>query len=116
MAQHYRVARATDVPPGTIKGGTAGLTPVLLANVEGTIYAIGGLCSHLYVPLSLGRLEGCVLTCMAHGSAFDVRSGEVVEWVGKRFFGAEQLLRLKGKKNVPSYPVRIEGEDVYVEL
>lgn len=116
MAQRYKVAQLSDVPPGTMRGVTAGLTPVLLANCDGTVYAISGLCTHLFVPLSLGRLDDCVVTCLAHGSSFDARTGEVVEWVGKTFFGAEQLLRLKARKNASSYPVSIEEGAVFVEV
>jgi nitrite reductase/ring-hydroxylating ferredoxin subunit len=117
MAQSYRVARVSEVLPGTMKGVTAGLTPVLLANVDGTIYAINNICTHLYVPLSLGKLDGCIVTCPAHGSKFDVRNGEVIEWVTSKFpLGAEQLLKLKGKKSATTYKVSIEGDDIYVEF
>ena len=95
MPKRYRVASLSKIAKGTMVGVNAGLTPVLLANVEGTIYAIQNLCPHLYVPLILGRLEGCVVTCAAHASKFDVRTGEVVEWVtGTYPLRAEQLLLL----------------------
>jgi 3-phenylpropionate/trans-cinnamate dioxygenase ferredoxin subunit len=117
MAQRHKVARLSELPPGTMKGVAAGLTPVLLANVDGQIYAVSGLCSHLYVPLSLGRLDGCIVTCLAHGSRFDVRTGEVDGWVTTKFpLGAEQLLRLKQQKNLATYPVIVEGDDVFVEV
>jgi 3-phenylpropionate/trans-cinnamate dioxygenase ferredoxin subunit len=117
VTKRYRVAQLSKIEPGTMVGVNAGITPVLLANVEGTIYAIQNLCPHFYVPLVLGRLDGCVVTCAAHASKFDVRTGEVLEWVtGNYPLRAEQLLRLKAQKRATTYPVTIEGEDVFVEV
>ena len=111
----YRVARVADLPPGTMRAVVAGLTPVLLANVAGTIYALNNLCPHLSVPLSLGKLEGCVVTCLAHGSQFDVTNGAVVTWVGRTLpLGAEQMLRFKAAKPATTYRVLVHDEDIYV--
>lgn len=111
----YKVAHVADLPPGAMRAVVAGLTPVLLVNVDGTIYALHNLCPHLSVPLSLGKLEGCVVTCLAHGSQFDVTSGAVVTWVGRTLpLGAEQLLRFKAAKPATVYPVLVYDEDIYV--
>ena len=32
-------------------------------------------CPHAGFPLSRGRLEGCIITCQAHGLPFDIRTG-----------------------------------------
>ncbi len=111
----YKVAHVVDLPPGTMRAVVAGLTPVLLANVDGTIYALHNLCPHLSVPLSLGKLDGCVVTCLAHGSQFDVTSGAVVTWVGRSLpLGADQLLRFKAAKPATTYRVLVHDEDIYV--
>ena len=111
----YKVAQVADLPPGAMRAVVAGLTPVLLANVDGTIYALHNLCPHLSVPLSLGKLDGCVVTCLAHGSQFDVTNGEVVTWVGRSLpLGAEQLFRLKAAKSATTYRVLVHDEDIYV--
>lgn len=117
MPKRYRVTNINNVPPGKMVGVNAGFTPLLLANVDGTLYAIHNLCPHFYVPLTLGRLEGCVVTCAAHASKFDVRTGEVIEWVTASYpLGAHQLLKLKAQNRVQSYPVFVEGDDVYIEV
>lgn len=111
----YKVARVADLPPGAMRAVVAGLTPVLLANVDGTIYALHNLCPHLSVPLSLGKLDGCVVTCLAHGSQFDVTTGAVVTWVGRTLpLGAEQMLRFKAAKPATTYRVLVHDEDIYV--
>lgn len=50
--------------------------PVALYRVDGTWCAVTDRCPHAGAPLSPGELDGAVLTCPAHGSQFDVRSGE----------------------------------------
>ena len=39
------------------------------------VYAMEDTCRHAGFPLSKGELEGCVITCQAHGWPFDVRTG-----------------------------------------
>jgi nitrite reductase/ring-hydroxylating ferredoxin subunit len=69
------VARAGDMPPGTIHALTHEGLDFALANVDGTFHAIQGHCPHLQGPLGHGRLNGCVLSCPFHGWQFDVTTG-----------------------------------------
>lgn len=39
------------------------------------VYAMEDTCPHAGFPLSKGELEGCIITCQAHGWPFDVRTG-----------------------------------------
>lgn len=50
--------------------------PVALYRVDGTWCAVSDRCPHAGALLSPGELDGAVLTCSAHGSQFDVRTGE----------------------------------------
>lgn len=50
--------------------------PVALYRAEGQWCAIADRCPHAGAPLSTGELDGTVVTCTAHGSQFDVRSGD----------------------------------------
>jgi len=80
----------------------------LLANVDGTLYAMNGLCSHMAGRLWEGTLEGNVVKCPKHSSGFDVRTGEVVSQV---------RIPLTGKaKPLGTYKTLVEGEDVFIEL
>lgn len=49
--------------------------PVVVANTEEGIFAISDTCSHAEVSLFEGELNGCLLECWMHGSAFDMRTG-----------------------------------------
>jgi len=75
--------------------------PVLLVNVEGTVCAYEDRCRHKGVALSLGNLDGHVLTCSVHGWIYDARTGEGIN---------PQSARLC------SFPVRIEGNDILVDV
>lgn len=79
MATYTRVASVTDFPPGHMRGMRIDGDPVVVVNVDGVFYAIGGACTHDEAPLEEGELEGTRLTCPWHFSVFDVVSGEVLE-------------------------------------
>lgn len=72
------VAKAADIPAGSIKEVQVGGKPVALANVGGKFYAIDNTCLHRGGPLGQGFLEGSVVTCPWHGWQFDVTSGKAV--------------------------------------
>ena len=44
-------------------------------NVDGTICAIADTCPHVGGSLGLGKLNGRIATCPAHGMKFDVTTG-----------------------------------------
>ena len=71
-----RVAAAGDCPNGKLLGVEVDGDPVVIANVDGTYYALEDVCSHQDYPLSDGELEGTELECIFHGATFDVCSGK----------------------------------------
>jgi len=72
------VARLADVPPGTLLRVTRGDIDVLIAHTEAGLVATTDRCPHMSAPLSLGKLDGCVVTCPLHRGSFDLQTGEVV--------------------------------------
>lgn len=50
--------------------------PVALYRVDGQWCAVADRCPHAGAALSAGELDGTIVTCPAHGSQFDVRSGD----------------------------------------
>lgn len=75
--------------------------PVLLCNVAGAFYAIEDTCTHDGGELDQGELEGTRIMCPRHGAYFDVTTGAA--------------LTLPAVVPVRTFPVLVEGEDVYVE-
>jgi 3-phenylpropionate/trans-cinnamate dioxygenase ferredoxin subunit len=74
----------------------------LACNLGGTPVAVHDQCSHASVPLSEGEVEDCTLECWLHGSRFDLRTGKPT--------GPPAV------DPVPTYPVRVEGDAVLVDL
>jgi 3-phenylpropionate/trans-cinnamate dioxygenase ferredoxin component len=95
------IAKRTDVPPGTAKRVEVDGVEVLLCNYDGNLYAVEDVCTHDGGPLDQGVLEGCVIECPRHGATFDVRTGAA--------------LTLPAIEPLPTYRVRVEGDDVYIE-
>lgn len=100
--QYLRVASLKELPPGHTLRVEPEQHPVLLANVDGSVYACDDTCTHEDSSLSLGCLKGDLVKCTLHGSWFNVRSGEPTEEP------ADTPLR--------TYPVRIDQEDIFVLL
>jgi nitrite reductase/ring-hydroxylating ferredoxin subunit len=97
-----RVAHLDDLPVGQTKLVEVNGERVVLARVGDAVYACSDVCAHRGGPLSDGRLSGARLACPWHGWHFDVRTGECV---------------LPGRgARVPSYPVRVEAGEVWVEV
>lgn len=98
----HPVAKRGEVPPGTTVKVDVDGVDVLLCNVDGTLYAVEDVCTHDGGPLDQGELDGCRIMCPRHGATFDVSSGAA--------------LTLPAVEALPTYTVRIDGDDVYVEL
>ncbi|HEY8313924.1 MAG TPA: non-heme iron oxygenase ferredoxin subunit [Candidatus Baltobacteraceae bacterium] len=96
------VAKKSDIEPGTTKRVVIGGTEVMLCNVDGRIYAIEDICTHDGGALDQGFLEGTCIECPRHGAKFDVRTGEA--------------LTLPAVMPVSSYSVRVDGDDIYVDV
>ena len=95
-------AALADVPTGGGKLVQVNGTRVVLARVGERVYACADTCSHRGGPLSEGKLAGARLTCPWHGWLYDVRSGRC-------------LLPGRGAA-IATYPVRLEGGDIWVDV
>ena len=90
--------------PGTARRFDVGSHRIALVRIDDEFYAIGDTCSHEDYSLSEGEVlaEECEIECWKHGSTFDLRTGEPQT--------------LPATKPVPVYGVRLDGDDVMVEL
>ncbi|HEY5348994.1 MAG TPA: non-heme iron oxygenase ferredoxin subunit [Candidatus Lustribacter sp.] len=95
------VARKSAIAPGEMTRVMVAGIPVLLCNVEGELYAVEDVCTHDDGELDGGELEGCHIICPRHGAKFDVTTG--------------QALTLPAVTPLPTYTVRVDGDDVSVE-
>ncbi len=92
MEEYERVAESAEIPIGTIKIFKLEGREIMVANVEGSFYALPNKCTHLGGPVGRGRLTGSVVQCPWHGSKFDVRNGAVVQGPAAR---PEPVIELK---------------------
>ena len=77
-ARRIAVARADELPDGTMLMVQVDATDILLVNQDG-LYALQGICSHEYFELDKGFLTDGSITCALHLSRFDLMSGEALD-------------------------------------
>jgi nitrite reductase/ring-hydroxylating ferredoxin subunit len=95
------VAQVGELAPGEMKFVAIERERIVLANVEGSFFALRDVCGHRNAPLSRGRLDGCIVECPLHFAQFDIRTGKFVDGP----YSAD----------VPAYEVRVEGDTVYLK-
>ena len=99
MPNFIKVASTSDLKPGENKVVSVDGKDVALFNVNGEFFAINNVCTHRGGSLGDGFLEENVVSCPLHGWQYDVKTGENVTIPGR---------------NVASYQVKVEGNDVLV--
>jgi 3-phenylpropionate/trans-cinnamate dioxygenase ferredoxin subunit len=75
MSEARQIGVVSDVPPGTARQFEIGDELIVVVNTAEGFFAIEDRCSHADVALSEGEVDGCLIECWLHGSAFDVRTG-----------------------------------------
>jgi 3-phenylpropionate/trans-cinnamate dioxygenase ferredoxin subunit len=104
-----------ELPPGALRRVTIGDLDVLLAHTGSGIAAVDDRCPHMSAPLSLGELDGCVVTCPLHEGRFDLASGGAVQMPTTGCLDADGAYhptwspsgRLTRVRRLRYYPVRI---------
>jgi 3-phenylpropionate/trans-cinnamate dioxygenase ferredoxin component len=91
-----------DVIAGKPHPVTVEEVDVALVRDGDDFYAIRDECSHANIALSEGDVDGCLIECWLHGSTFDLRTGEPTT--------------LPAFEPVPIYPVRVEGDELHVDV
>jgi nitrite reductase/ring-hydroxylating ferredoxin subunit len=95
------VAKLGELAPGEMKFVAVERERIVLANVEGSFYALRDVCGHRNAPLSRGKLDGCLIECPLHFAQFDIRTGKFVDG--------------PLSADVPSYAVQVEGDTIYLK-
>ncbi|MHB8459293.1 MAG: Rieske (2Fe-2S) protein [Candidatus Limnocylindrales bacterium] len=88
------VLSLADLPLGSMRRVTRGDLDVLIAHTTAGIVAVDDRCPHMAAPLSLGRLDGCVVACPLHEGRFDLANGEVVQMPTTGGLGADGTYHL----------------------
>lgn len=101
MARH-RVASIEEVPVDTVKAVLADGQEICLGHCEDGFYALDDVCTHENFLLSQGEMFDCEVECPQHGSRFNMKSGKVT--------GLPAVIAAR------TFPVTVEGSDVYVDV
>lgn len=102
VAEFYTVATTDELTPGERIVVEIGHLVIAVFNVDGKYYAIRDVCTHDDGPLADGEVIGHEIECPRHGARFDLRDGSVT--------APPAVLP------VSAYPVRVEGDEVQVQV
>jgi 3-phenylpropionate/trans-cinnamate dioxygenase ferredoxin component len=100
-----RVCGVDDVPVGESRRFQVGDRLIAIVNLgEDGLRAIDAICSHAYYFLDEGEIdvEDETIECPKHGSTFDLNTGRPTT--------------LPATVPVEAYTVKVEGDDVLIEV
>ncbi len=100
--QWVEVVSRDAVPEGDVIGVNVAGRDIALYGVDGEVFATDNVCTHGNARLCDGFLDGHEIECPLHQGKFDVRTGAAV---------CAPLTEA-----VKTYPIRIEGQQVFVDL
>jgi 3-phenylpropionate/trans-cinnamate dioxygenase ferredoxin subunit len=102
VSTKHRVCRFDELEPDSARRIDVGGHRIALVRVGDDVYAIGDQCSHANISLAEGEVDADEKTieCWKHGSEFSLETGEA--------------LTLPATRPVPTYEVRVDGDDVVV--
>lgn len=104
MTRTVRLCGFDDVAPNASLRVDIDGHRIAVVRIDDNVYAIGDRCSHADYSLSEGEVlpESCSIECFKHGSSFSLVTGEPDSFPATR--------------PVPVYAVRVEGNDIVVDL
>jgi naphthalene 1,2-dioxygenase system ferredoxin subunit len=91
-----------ELPADDVKGIAVAGLDIAIYTVGDDVYATDNICTHGHARLSDGFLEGREIECPLHQGRFDVRNGQPT---------CDPVTEA-----VRSYPVRIDGQRVLLQL
>jgi NAD(P)H-dependent nitrite reductase small subunit len=97
----YRVASASDVPEHVGWCVEVEGRELALFRRGERIYALDNVCPHRGAALAWGEVRDGVVFCPLHAWPFEIETGRCPEFPGV---------------DVETFPVTVEGGDVFVEL
>ncbi len=102
------LGKVADFKPGTLKEVQLEGKTIAIANVNGTLYAIDGICGHASDGhLAQGQLIGERVRCPKHGAEYDMKTGKNLKkpWI--------PFAKAADRK---TYAIRVEGDNVVMDM
>jgi toluene monooxygenase system ferredoxin subunit len=104
MAVWQPVVEFERIMEGAINKASAAGVKLILLRIADELYAYEDACPHERHPLSLGELEGDILTCAKHLWEFEISTGKHISRINRP------------KCDLRSFGVRVVSGVVEVEL
>lgn len=102
MSPFIKLATKSELPAtNEAKEFTCGNKEICVANVNGEFSAMDNSCLHQGGPLGQGMIEKGKIVCPWHAWAYDPKTGEAAH---------------NKNAKVAVYPIKIENDDVLIEL
>ena len=77
-AEYARIGNVSEFPNGTLRRVIVFEESILVANVNGKLYAISNSCTHRGAPLNDGEVDHDVIICPWHGGQFNIATGKAI--------------------------------------
>jgi 3-phenylpropionate/trans-cinnamate dioxygenase ferredoxin subunit len=84
--------------------------PIILSKLDGKFYAIDAICTHMPGYLPDGKVEEDCITCPLHHAQYDLKTGRMT----KNVHGLYKVA-IGGARDLNSYGLRIEGDEIKLE-
>ena len=97
------VGKAADISPGNMIKASIDGKEILVTNIDDKYYAVDDSCTHSGASLSEGKINGCIITCGWHTAEFNCKTGELLKFPAKI-------------KNLTSYNVTVESDNIFLEM
>lgn len=101
-ARFVRVGKTGEVPVGRAEVFDVEDRKIAVFHIDDAYYAIDDICTHDGGPLADGEVEGEQVICPRHGARFSIKTGAA--------------LSFPAITPVESYPVRVDGEELFIGL
>jgi len=115
MVDYIEMVKLDDIQSGQMRMFEVESRQVLLARVGDTIYAANNICPHMGGNLSMGKLEGTMVTCPRHHSQFDLTDGHVIRWTDWTGIKLNLGKVVRPPRPLETYRTRIENGRILVE-
>lgn len=96
-----KVGTLAQLPPDSVMEVMVGDQPYAVCHAGGAIRALSGVCIHRGGPLGQGQIHDGFVVCPYHLWEFDCTTGEY---------------DYDATKRVPTFEVKVEGEDIYIQV
>ena len=110
------IATTDELMDGTMKMATIEGREILLARIGDNYYSADNRCPHMGGNLSMGKLNGTVITCPRHHSQFDLTDGHVIRWTDWTGLKLSIGKALKSPRPLKMHEVKIEENKIMVDL